>query len=253
MDGYLHDALVGVSRSLYDSARCRLDANIVVSYIQASARWADAGWDLTLRGRGSSLSDDNKRGFGQASLARALNSDGSIRLVARGTYDDMKNISPDYYSPQHLRLYELGPEYSKAFSKHLEFYVRYLPGYGQEQSTSGQLAQDLETHLRMHFSPTASLSPGFEYERTPTFYETIYLMEFKICFLSCLNFFLPSDFSLLQWSWVCLAWDIRCVRNCLYVACRAAFDHYLSQSTHRKLKRKQHPANQTFITSPVII
>ena len=121
-------------------------------------------------------------GLGQGTVSRDVDEAGHWKGVFRYTYDNMKNISPDYYSPQDLRLYEGGPEYSINVTKHIYFYARYLPGYGEEHGVPSQLVHDLETHVRFRLCENASLAPSFEYERTPTYYETIYSLEFKYVF-----------------------------------------------------------------------
>lgn len=168
-------------RSIYDTARA-LSANVHITYGQASTQWTDGRWDVRARGRWSGLSDDNRRVLAQGIVGKSLVDSGSLKLLYRFTYDDMRFENPDYYSPHRLKQHQLGPEWNWRRQRKLDLYLRYLAGYGKEELSDAQWTHEAEASLRYRFSEQTSISPSYRYERTPNYWNHIYAISLKLLF-----------------------------------------------------------------------
>ena len=169
-------------RDLYLYAHALQD-NIASTYEQAVIRWNErSSWQFLARGRHSNLTDRNARNFGQAIIGRSLVQTGNLRLLYRFTFDEMDHISPDYYSPKALKEHQGGPEISIPLGRHSVAFAQYLVGYGKENGSSGQLVHDLETYVKWALAQELFLTPTFEYERTPTYWDTIYSIGLRYVF-----------------------------------------------------------------------
>jgi hypothetical protein len=181
LDTQITDGLESIifgGRSLYYTAQA-LNHNVTNRYVDATLKYHPEGpWRASLRGRYFDLSDDNRRRSTQAELSRSLFFPEHLRLVYQFTYDEMKFVSPDYYSPQELRMHALGPELRFANRNKTEFTLRYLPSYAAERGGKPEIDQNVESSFQIRMTEKTFIRPSYTYSRTPTYRESIYDIEF---------------------------------------------------------------------------
>jgi len=161
-----------------DTARA-IDNHITERHARLHASVGGNGpWRAQWEGRAASLSDDNRRLTSDFTADRLLWSPLGLRAVYRFTYDDMRVISPNYYSPQALRIHALGPEVTIRLLPKLTFYSRYLPGYAQENGVDSDLNHSVETYLLWEPTADTVLRPSFAYYKTPSYRGNFYELSF---------------------------------------------------------------------------
>ena len=174
---------VQAGRSLYDTALA-LENNITSTYGDIAGFWhqKDDTWKANAEGRAASLSDNNRRLTGWLEASRAVPDVEVVRVVARVTYDDMKTPSPNYYSPNQLRLYGLGPELFFTSKGHVELDVHYLPSFVQERGQKTGIYQNADARLSARLLPELTVTPSYAYLSTPSYYESRFMMELEYRF-----------------------------------------------------------------------
>jgi len=170
--------------ALYNTNALALANNVGADYGDLLARWnqKDGPWQISARGRGSALTDGNRRLTAWLEGSRELVAFGHLRAAARLTYDDMRALSPNYYSPQGLRMAALGPEFSFPLRRNLELTARYMPAYAQESGRSRRYESDTEASLIWRISDRATLQPSYEYYTAPGYSNSIYMAQFELHF-----------------------------------------------------------------------
>src|SRR6185436_396338 len=137
--------VVSGGRGLYYTARALAD-NIATHFVDAAIKIRPQNpWQMTLKGRFINLSDENRRRRGQIEVSRSMFFPDHLRLIYQFTYDDMRFISPDYYSPQSLRMHGIGPLVRLTSGKKLDMGIRYLPAYAKENGSSYEFDHNVET------------------------------------------------------------------------------------------------------------
>lgn len=153
-------------RDLYDTARA-MNAEITEDYANFYGLWKPRGpWQLSGKLQGADLSDGNNRMGLQASVSRHLFL--SVRAAYKYTTDHMKNMSNDYYSPQHLQQHQFGVEVNPDFGW-FEPQIAYYPGIGKEDGLKQQFVQDVEVSLRFRVTPQLFFEPFYSLIDTPTY------------------------------------------------------------------------------------
>jgi hypothetical protein len=151
-----------------------LQAHVTEWYGSALATFTHEGpWRLTPQIRLSRLSDENRRFTAQADLSRELFRRRSLRAIYRFIYDDMKDVSPRYYSPQDLVEHHLGLEFSPRL-QYVDPFIRYLPGYGKENGVDSGFIQQVEAGFPLKLGADTTVGPYFSYVRTPSYRRNSY-------------------------------------------------------------------------------
>ncbi len=163
-DGFTTEVSGG--RALYDTAHALLD-EVTENYGNLFASWRQDGpLRLSAKFQGAKLSDENKRVGASGSISSDLF--WNVRAVYKYTYDDMDNISPAYYSPQHLQQHQLGLEYAAQY-RWFEPSISYLPGIGKETGTSQDFIQDVQASFNIRLSKRTLFQPTYSFTQTPTY------------------------------------------------------------------------------------
>jgi hypothetical protein len=166
-------------RSLYDTALA-LSAGITENYASGTALWRQDGpWRASLKLQGASVSDGNVRSGAEAYIYRCMVE--NLSGVYKFTFQNMNNVSPDYYSPQRLIQHQLGVDYTSKVGW-IQPSVRYLPGIGQEKGTDQQFVQDVEAAISFQFNDYISLQPVYDLTKTPTYRRDSYNVLLTIRF-----------------------------------------------------------------------
>jgi tetratricopeptide (TPR) repeat protein len=157
-------------RELYGTSRA-LANNVASDYGDAQARWGartDA-WRAEGRGRLGALTDGNRRLTITAGASREILPNQLLRAAYRFTFDETRAISPDYYSPQSVRMHGVGPELFWAYRELIDISARYLPSYAMERGQSSSLAQTLEAEALWRAASRLSITPAYGYYATPSY------------------------------------------------------------------------------------
>jgi hypothetical protein len=159
------------ARNIHYTARA-LNKNIIENNASLTAQWSDQDrWTIRGRGRFYLLSDDNRRGILQGEISRAINTRRTLRLTYRAKYDDMKNDSADYYSPQQLLLNEFGPDYSAKLTDRLTLKLSYFPGLGREKGTKTEVVHDVQSGIQIGLSQRFWVMPTYWFHKTPNYWQ----------------------------------------------------------------------------------
>ena len=121
----------------------------------------------------ASLTDGNARYTGSAAISQAVTDLRGLRAVAQFATDGVRNVSPNYYSPIHLRTYSAGLDYTGKPLPWLTASLRYLPGYAEEGGAPSSFAQEADAYASFQRG-ALSLKPSISYSRTPTYRSTSY-------------------------------------------------------------------------------
>lgn len=148
-----------------------LNANTRETHAEGTLIWQQGRWEVQARGRGATFSDDNRRWTAGLDVARQLPAIPGFKAVASATIDHMQDVTPNYYSPQRLRILQAGGEYTWKIRKGVDAVIRYMPGYGQETGTDPKLIHFLSIALPMSWGigDRARLEPTFYLSKTPTY------------------------------------------------------------------------------------
>jgi len=167
------EATLSGGRSIYYTARA-LDDHVNDDFIDLIGKYQPEGpWRASARGKYLDLTDTNRRRSAQLELSRALFFPENFRLVYQFTYDEMKFVSPDYYSPQELRMHAFGPEITFKTSRSTRCTLRYLPAYAAERGGKPEVDHNAEADLQFRLGEKTYFKPSFSYSRTPTYREDI--------------------------------------------------------------------------------
>ncbi len=165
-----------------------IEQNVGGAYLQAE----DQGrWLARIRARYFHLTDHNDRRQYQVLLRKTLDSRDHIRFAYRFTYDDMNILSPFYYSPQALRLHEIGPELSYKLGERIQFSGSYRAGLGKETITDTQFIQDAQATLRLWLTSKLWVGPTYWYQKTPTYRQETYGVYLRYRFGTLQNMGVP--------------------------------------------------------------
>jgi tetratricopeptide (TPR) repeat protein len=160
-------------RDLYYYASA-LDANVISNYVDGLVQWGPpTDWRASARTRLEDLSDDNQRATGILEGGHRIFLP-KLWLVARATLDTMEHVSPNYYSPQMLQEYQLGPDYTVQLTKDINFNLVYLPGYGREKTTNGEFVNDIDATFNIALTRSLMLSPAVSLIRQPSYHRNTY-------------------------------------------------------------------------------
>ncbi len=165
-------------RALYDTASA-IQHNVTEDYGNLYLAFKPELWRISLKASGGNLSDDNQRYGGQAGISRDIAF--GFRGVYRYTYDNMKEISPLYYSPQQLHQHQLGLQFKPAF-RVIEPSLTYMPGIGKERNTNQTFVQDIEAAVLFHIGRRTTLMPFYGLTKTPTYTRDTYNVQLTIHF-----------------------------------------------------------------------
>jgi len=161
-------------RSLSDTASA-LNAGISQRYVHASATWIQEGpWQMKSQGKVGDLSDNNRQYDAQFELTRRLFVETDFRTGYHFETENMRNISPDYYSPQHLIVHHAVFQFSARLPPGFYFDMRYLPGYGKEDNSTGQFVNDMELSMPVPLGKQTMLTPEIWLSRTPNYHKDSY-------------------------------------------------------------------------------
>jgi hypothetical protein len=150
---------------------------VIQHYGDLKVSWTPVSpWAAYVRGRFADLSDSNQRFTEILEVSRETLWH-FLRGVGQFTADDMSHVSPNYYSPQSLREYQLGFEAKGILYPLVLGNLRYMPGIGTENGTGVQFIQDVDTGLEYQVLPQWSIRPSFELAWTPTYRRKTYLLE----------------------------------------------------------------------------
>ena len=164
----------------YDTAGA-VNAKVKDRWGRATIQWRELGlWNVGLSGGGHSLSDTNSRYTGSVEIGRHI-AGHSLSLVEHSGYDHMENISPLYYSPQHLQTHQLGFDLSQTLGQNYRLRLRYLPGVGKESISSWDFIQEASVNLGISFG-RLSLEPTYSYYMTPTYRAHSYFFSAALSF-----------------------------------------------------------------------
>lgn len=163
--------LVGTGRAM--------EAGVVDRYVSFRTIWDGEGlWRATAQFRGGSLSDNNERTALRVEAVRRLGFFPAVSVIGRFSVEDTTVLSPNYYSPEQLFQQQIGAEYVRPLWRGLGLALRYLPGYGVEQthttqgttgSTIGRFVQSLEVDLPWNWGSAFQLRPNLYFTKTPTY------------------------------------------------------------------------------------
>jgi hypothetical protein len=160
-----------VGRALYDTAAA-LRANVTEEYANAYGVWRQEGpWRVFTKLQGANLSDGNRRYGLEASVSRTIVSD--FHGVYKYTFDNMDEISPNYYSPQQLHQHQLGLEYTPGASW-FQPSIAYMPGVGRERGIDRQFIQDVQVSFLIRLGLRTVIQPFWSYLETPTYHRNTY-------------------------------------------------------------------------------
>ncbi len=160
-------------RDVYHSARA-LDANIINNYVTAQGQWhPTVDWQALARTRFEHLSDHNSRVTGIVEGGHRVLFP-NFWIMARATLEDTEHLSLNYYSPQLLQIYQVGPNYTYYFSRESTLNIAYMPGYGKEKASSGEFVNDIDVTLNLQLTPSLSFTPSAFFIRQPTYHRNTY-------------------------------------------------------------------------------
>ena len=161
-------------RSLYDTATA-LNAGITQRYARGSVSWVQEGpWEMKTKGKWASLTDGNRFYDGEFELTRKLIPETDFRAGYHLETEHMQFISPDYYSPQHFIAHQAVLQFSTPVPPGFYFDLRYLPGYGKEDTTQGEFINDVEMSLQIPLGKQTVLTPEIWISQTPTYHRDSY-------------------------------------------------------------------------------
>jgi hypothetical protein len=161
-------------RSLSDTAAA-LNAGIAQRYVHASATWIqEDSWQMKSQAKLGDFSDSNRLYDGQFELTRRLFVETDFRAGYLFEAESMRDISPDYYSPQHLIVHHAVFQFSTQLPPGFHFDLRYLPGYGKEDGSQTEFVNDLELSMPVPLGKQTMLTPEIWLSRTPLYHKDSY-------------------------------------------------------------------------------
>lgn len=168
------------SHAPVETARA-LNANVRETRGEGTLIWRQGRWEVQGMGRGATFSDDNQRWTVGIDVAKQLPNIPAFKIMAAATYDHMEDVTLNYYSPQHLRIFQAGGEYTWSLRKGVSAVIRYLPGYGEETGSDPRLIHFLSIALPMQWGmgERARLEPAFYYAKTPTYERKVIGVTFR--------------------------------------------------------------------------
>ena len=165
---------VEAGRSLADTAAA-LNDGIAQRYVHASVSWIQDGpWLMKSQAKLGDFTDSNRLYDGQFELTRQLFIETDFRVGYHFEIENMKDISPDYYSPQHLIVHHAVFQFSTRLPPGFYFDLRYLPGYGKEDGANSQFVNDLELSMPVPLGKQTMLTPEIWLSRTPIYHRDSY-------------------------------------------------------------------------------
>jgi hypothetical protein len=167
-------------RTLADTSLAIVD-NIFVRYGRFRGIWTDYSedWTLSLKARTAFLTDDNRELAGETQVAYRFFPGVNFKGVYRFSIDDMKDKSPDYYSPNGVILNQLGIQYETPNNRPVQGYMSYLPGAGTDRVIKPEFDHDLELGATIKFNDTTRLVPSFSFTTTPSYNRESYTVTFS--------------------------------------------------------------------------
>ena len=99
----------------------------------------------------SDLTDGNKFYDADFELNRRVLTDTDFRVGFDAETENMQDVRPEYYSPQHLVEYHAVFQLSTPLPPGFHFDLRYLPGYGKEDGAQAQFVNDMESLFPFHW------------------------------------------------------------------------------------------------------
>jgi tetratricopeptide (TPR) repeat protein len=156
-------------RSLYDSALA-LNEGIAERYGRVSVTWAqENAWEMKSKGTLSDLSDGNRLYDVEFSLTRQVFTESNFRAGYHFETEHMRDVRPEYYSPQHLLVHQAVFQWSTRVPPGFYFRARYYPGYGKEDTSQAEFINDFELALPIPLGKKTLLTPEIWLNRTPTY------------------------------------------------------------------------------------
>jgi tetratricopeptide (TPR) repeat protein len=176
---YLSTTLEG-GRGLTDTAGA-LNNAIFTRYVHANGVWTDKAetWTLSLKTKAAFLTDQNRELEGETQVGYQIFPGINLKGVYRFTIDDMKYISPAYYSPDGVILNQIGVQYSTQGNRPVQAYISFLPGIGTDRVTKPEFNQAIELGVPIKFDEVTRLGPTFSYTTTPSYNRTTYELTFS--------------------------------------------------------------------------
>lgn len=161
-------------RSLVDTASA-LNAIVAERFARGSVTWTEEGpWQMKSVAKLGDLTDGNRLTDGQFELTRRLFLETDIRAGYQFEAENMRTISPNYYSPQHLIVHHAVFQLSKLIPPGFYLDFRYMPGYGKEDNAESQFVNDVEVSLPIPLGKQTQLTPEIWLSRTPTYHKDSY-------------------------------------------------------------------------------
>jgi tetratricopeptide (TPR) repeat protein len=165
---------VRAGRDPYGYARA-LDAHISDQYLDlkgalGSEETGKAETELRL----ADPTDNNRRASFELSGLWPFALNDEIRAVGRFTADDTRFVSPNYYSPQHLYMNQVGLGYLAHFKDSFKVDLSYMPGFGTEVGAPYSFVQDAELILQWTWRQKLQLRPSISVTSTPSYNSKTY-------------------------------------------------------------------------------
>lgn len=180
MDGL--DIRLKAGRSPYDTAPA-LNAGVTNTFADVFIQWrGDGPWRAGARQVYGSLSDGNRRETLSFELSRSIAFYGALRGIYRFAYDDMRMVSPNYYSPQSLYMNGAGFEINILRQKRLDCYLACVPMCARDRGSTDEITHNVEAYVMVHSGEDISFKPSFTYYQTPSYYENRYTAELAVRF-----------------------------------------------------------------------
>ncbi|HEX4046981.1 MAG TPA: tetratricopeptide repeat protein [Elusimicrobiota bacterium] len=151
-----------------------LMAGVRERLVSGSGVWGDPdALQVSGRLKLGSLTDGNDRYTGEAEAARPVPGIPGLKGVVQFAMDGIRFVSPNYYSPLHLRTYSAGLDYTGKPLPWLSASARYLPGLAEEGGVSTGFSQELDAYASAARG-AFSVRPSISYTRTPSYRSTSY-------------------------------------------------------------------------------
>lgn len=172
---------VQIARLPYENARSLL-AGIDETMLSLSAtQGQDSGLQAGGRFKAASLSDGNSRFSGAANLSAPLAPWPEVRFILQISGDNARRVSPAYYSPQSLRLFQAGLSWSGQPRPWLKASAGYLPGYAEERGIAGNLSHQLDAAASVR-TGRLILRPTVSWTRTPNYKSKSFALALDFAF-----------------------------------------------------------------------
>jgi hypothetical protein len=155
-----------------------LGQDIHTDTLRADVSWSVAASDLRVVARFTRYSDGNDRVTPTLEIGRPVERPAGLRGLCRLTWDDTSRDRADYYSPQELRLFQVGIEYRTPPGRNVGVRVRYLPGYGIETGESDRLIHSVYADGLFELPGAGRLRPLISFQRNPTYRSTTLLLRY---------------------------------------------------------------------------